>query len=149
MKRLRLLAIVLLVAALASGCADDARYDEVARVASPDGMLEAVLAESSGGATTTFSYHVHVVASGGAVSGNPVAVLVGATRNAEAYGANLAWSAARRLEVRFLDARSTRRDDDALATLGHGVELALMPGVADATAPAGGMRYNLERAGTR
>jgi hypothetical protein len=148
MNPLRLLAVVL-VAALMSGCADEARYDEVARVASADHALEAVLSESSGGATTTFTYHVHVVAAGGAVSGNPLAILVGATRNAEAYGANLAWSGARRLEVRFLDAKSTRRDDAALATLGNGVELVLMPGLSDASAPAGGMRYNRERTGTR
>ena len=139
--------VLFLLVALLSGCAQDARWDEVARVASPDGHLEAVLSESSGGATTPFVYQVHIVEAGGAVSGEPAAELVGATRNVSAYGADLVWMTAHRLDIRYLDATSTRRDDGVIGALGPGFELVLAPGHVNPSAPAGGMHYNLERVG--
>jgi hypothetical protein len=54
-----------------------------ARVASPDGRVEAVLVETSGGATTSFGYEVHVVEKG-RPAGDRVAWVYGAGRNAQA-----------------------------------------------------------------
>lgn len=129
-----------------AGCSPPTRWDEVVRATSPDGRLDAVLAESNGGATTTFVYHVHVVAAGAAVHGDPVAELVGATRNRQAYGASLAWTSPRRLEIRYLDAYTTRRDAAGVTAVGAGFDLAFAPGRTDPGAPPGGMRHNIERA---
>ena len=49
------------VASALAACVGDAGRDEVARLASPDGTLDAVLSESGGGHPEAFDYHVHVV----------------------------------------------------------------------------------------
>jgi hypothetical protein len=58
--RNRKLSFLPIALALLAGCSLVSR-DEVARVASPDGRVEAVLIETNGGATTSFGYEVHVV----------------------------------------------------------------------------------------
>ena len=78
-RKLSLLPIVL---ALLAGCGLASR-DEVARVGSPDGRVEAVLIETNGGATTSFVYEVHVVPKGWPAS-NEVAWLYGAGRSEHA-----------------------------------------------------------------
>jgi hypothetical protein len=47
----------------ASGCG---RYEEIARMPSPDGLIEAVVVEVETGAGNPYVYQVHLVARGGA-----------------------------------------------------------------------------------
>lgn len=51
---------------LTSGCLDlgEPSYEEIGRVKSPDGMVDAVLVRSNGGATTSFGYSVFLVPAG-------------------------------------------------------------------------------------
>ena len=65
--------------------------DEVARVVSPSGKVDAVLLETNGGATTSFGYEVYVVERGAEPIGEPAVFLYGAIRNQSAYGVNLKW----------------------------------------------------------
>lgn len=72
------------------GCGPVISRDEVARMSSPDGRLDAIVFETNGGATTSFGYKVEV-AKKGSRSGTEGANLYGAVRNAQAYGVNIRW----------------------------------------------------------
>jgi hypothetical protein len=138
-RTMRVSTLVLLLA----GCGFVSR-DEVARVASPDGRLEAILIETNGGATTSFGYEIWVREKDRA-SGAQVASLYGAARNESAYGANLRWTDATELSVEYQHARAETLDKPSLEIGGREVHIALRPGVSDPTAPVGGMLFNLER----
>jgi hypothetical protein len=120
--------------------------DEVSRVTNPSGAIDAVLVERNGGATSTFSYDVHVVPRGMKPAGRSrVAVLVGATRSETAYGANLVWRGPTLLGIEFLRAARAELEEAAVDVAGARVVIALREGVRDPSAPAGGMLRNLKR----
>ena len=122
-------------------------WDEVARTRSPDGARDAVLVERNGGATTSFGYEVFVVPHDAPVrEGTPgaVASLYAATRNAQAYGVNLRWLGADSLAVEYLRAREAVVHAAAASHRPDPLRVVLRPGVEDAQAPSGGMRYNGE-----
>jgi hypothetical protein len=118
--------------------------DEVSRVASHDGRVEAVLVETNGGATTSFGYEVHVVEKG-RLTGNQVAWLYGAGRNANAYGVNLKWTGDNELVLEYLEAREQTLKQASVNVADRTITVSLRNGVDDPNAPAGGMLYNLER----
>ena len=71
---------------LLAGCVGS----EVARTTSPSGKVDAVLVESSGGATTSFGYAVFVVPAGKSTwLYKKVASFYDAARSEQAYGVNL------------------------------------------------------------
>jgi hypothetical protein len=120
--------------------------DEVARVVSSSGRLDAVLVETNGGATTSFGYLVYVVPHGAKPSkGREVAWLYGAGRNEHAYGANLKWEGVSALVVEYREAREVevRRKTSVLGA--DTIAVVLRSGVTDSAAPAGGMLYNLQK----
>jgi len=139
----RKLSLAAVALALLTGCGLVSR-DEVARVPSPDGRVEAVLMETNGGATTSFGYEVHVVEKGRPAS-NQVAWLYGAGRNENAFGANLKWINGNELVVEYLDARDQALGRASVSVAGRTIKVSLRSGVSDPTAPPGGMLYNLER----
>jgi hypothetical protein len=139
----RKLSLVAVALALLTGCGLVPR-DEVARMPSPDGRVEAVLMETNGGATTSFGYEVHVVEKGRPAS-DQVARLYGAVRNENAYGANLKWISDNELVVEYLEARDQTLGRASVSVAGRAIKVSLRSGVSDPTAPAGGMLYNLER----
>jgi hypothetical protein len=122
--------------------------DEVARIPDQTGVIDAVLFERNGGATTSLGYVVYVVPRGQAV--NPaadsvVASLYHATRSDSSYGVNLRWTGANELAVEYLTAwQAVVRDSSATAGQ-RDVRIVLRDGVADAQAPGGGMLYNLRK----
>jgi len=118
--------------------------DEVARVGSPDGRLDAVLVETNGGATTSFGYEIHVVEKGKSY-GEAVATLYGAFRNENAYGANLRWLTESDLLVEYQRASAQAIAKSDVRVAGRDIHILLRPGVSDLSAPAGGMLYNLGR----
>jgi hypothetical protein len=121
-------------------------HDEVSRVPSSAGGLDAVLVETNGGATTSFGYLVYVVPHGTRPSdGTEVAMLYGAGRNDQAYGANLKWEGRSRLAVEYRDARQVELRRQTAVIGSDTVTIVLRSGVTDSAAPAGGMLYNLER----
>jgi hypothetical protein len=113
---------------LIAGCGS---RHEVTRTPSPDGALDAVLAEVIGGSQ---SYEVYVVRRGATLGRSSALVkLEGARRSAGEEGANLRWLTPEVLAVEYLSARTvqvnaseTRLDDRSVHILAH-------PG----TAPAG------------
>jgi hypothetical protein len=120
-------------------------WDEVERVRSPDGSRDAVLIERNGGATTSFGYEVFVVPHDAPVSdgaAGAVASLYAATRNAQAYGANLRWLAADSVAVEYLRAREALLHDGVLNGRPDRLRVVLRAGVEDPQAPSGGMQYN-------
>lgn len=128
---------------LLSGLVGEPSKDEVARVVSPDGNIDAVLFETNGGATTSFGYEVYVVAHGAQPSGSPAVSLYGAVRNHHAYGANLRWASADSVAVEFLSAKSTKIDRQAQSIGTQTIRIAVREGITDNAAPPGGMLYNL------
>jgi hypothetical protein len=117
--------------------------DEVARVLSPEGAVEAVLMETNGGATTSFGYEVFIVPRGTKEPNNRAVHLHGAIRNSGAYGANLRWLSASELLVEFEEAKSSDVERPTVMVAGRTVRVTLRPGVTDSTAPPGGMLYNI------
>ena len=118
--------------------------DEVVRVSSPDGRVEAVLIETNGGATTAFGYEVRVLGKGG-YRGDDVAWLYGAARNDSASGVNLRWAGDNELVVEYLRALEERLKMSTVHVAGRDVQVVLRSGVTDPAAPAGGMLYNLKK----
>ena len=128
-------------------------WDEVDRVQAPDGSADAVLIETNGGATTSFGYHVYIVAPGRAVprSAAPeseAAQLYGAARPDGTYGANLRWLGSDTLAVEYLRARWDSLTNPTVDVSSRRVVVILRPGVEDPGAPGGGMEYNQGKART-
>ncbi len=134
---------VLLMVWLFSGLVGEPSKDEVARVVSPSGNIDAVLFETNGGATTSFGYEVYVVERGAKPSGSPAVLLYGAVRNQHAYGANLRWPSPDSLAVEYLSAKSAKVKMDTQPVGTQAIHFALREGVTDNAAPPGGMLYNL------
>ena len=127
-----------------SGCKPMASHDEVARLSSPGvPSLDAVLVEVNTGATDTFRYDVFVLPKGALAQDKPVLSLVGATRNNQAYGANFRWQGPSHLRVEYLQARDVKGSAGTIHVGDQAVEVDLAPGIFDASAPPGGMAYNL------
>jgi hypothetical protein len=121
--------------------------DEVARVRSPTGRVDAVLLEHNGGAGTDFSYTVYVVRSGGRAAGAAEVAWLGVpVRNHRAYGANLRWDRPASLHIEYWDAHHAKPRRTQAVIGQDTVTIVLAAGVFDSLAPAGGMRYNLGRA---
>lgn len=145
--RLRLYLACLLSAGTLAACTlwGGWSWDEVARATAPGGLVDAVLIERNGGATTSFGYEVFVVPAGRAVERDAtgaVASLYGAVRNDHAYGVNLRWLAPGALALEYRDARRAGINDSLVTVAGQPVRVVLQPGVSDPAAPGGGMLWN-------
>lgn len=105
--------------------------------------MDAILVETNGGATTSFGYYVFVVPSGVKLKERDdkyiVAKMYGATRNRNAYGANLNWSIKERLRIEYLSAHSAEVLDSSINYAGFDVAVELVAGVEDTAASPGGM----------
>jgi hypothetical protein len=137
--------LILLFFGISCGIGDWS-YDEVTRVASPSGQVDAVLIEGNGGATTSFSYYLCVVPKGKKVSGRPdaaVARLYGAIRGQHAYGVDLKWESANRLAGEYLGAQDSKVIKDAVTVAGQQISIILRSNINNSAAPSGGMLYNL------
>lgn len=135
--------VVLLMAWLISGMFGEPSKDEVARVVSPSGKVDAVLFETNGGATTSFGYEVYVVEHGAKPLDSPAVSLYGAVRNPHAYGANLVWPSSGLLAVEYLSAKSAKLNTHTQSVGTQAIHFVLREGITDNAAPPGGMLYNL------
>jgi hypothetical protein len=130
-----------------SGChvgPPDASGNEVARVISPDGLVDAVLTESNGGATTSFGYVVALAPRDGSQR-HHVADLYGATRSPQAYGVNLRWASADHLDIDFFSSKTPPTLYSPVTVSGKRITVTLHSGVIDSEAPPGGMLHNQTR----
>jgi hypothetical protein len=126
------------------GCSLLFSDDEVVRVSSPDGRVDAILFETNGGATTSFGYEVELGAKHSR-RGKSVASLYGAVRNAQAYGVNLRWENDHTLVIECLKTETPAEIKKSVDVDGRDVQVLLHIGVEDKSAPAGGMLYNLRK----
>jgi hypothetical protein len=134
---------VLTAVAVLTGCGVLWSRDEVKRVPSPDGAYEAYLIETNGGATTSFGYEVGVREAGGVVNRSAAgASLYGAVRNGCAYGVTLRWTGPRALSIEYVEAQSASFASEVHLG-GTAIAIVEAKGVADESAPCGGMLYNL------
>jgi hypothetical protein len=132
--------LILGLSLLMFGCGS---RDEVLRITSPDGKLDALVFETNCGAPCSFGYEVQLVARG-SHSGEKVADFDGATRNDSAWGVNPKWLGPNTLSVEYLQAQSARLLKPTVAIASREVTVSLRHGVNDPLAPAGGMLYNLK-----
>lgn len=111
-RALRPLAIGMVVSTLSLGSAclnlgGVWEYEEIERVSSPDGVVDAVLVRGDGGATTSFSYSVFLVPA--ATSFDQTAPLFEHDRGLfvadHQEGLELVWRKPKFLEIRFAKAR--------------------------------------------
>jgi hypothetical protein len=110
---------------LIAGCGS---RHEVARSASPDGALDAVLAEVVGGSQ---AYEVYVVRRGATLGRSTALVsLEGAMRSAGVAGANLHWLAPEVLAVEYLSARTVKVNASETRLDDRSVRILAQPGVA-------------------
>lgn len=117
--------------------------DEVARVNSPSGNVDAILIETNGGATTSFGYEIYVVPTGSSTKfKREVASLYGAVRSEQAYGVNLVWEEPSVLVGEYLEARYAEVLSPSRSVAGEQIEIRLRDGINDPDAPPGGMLYN-------
>lgn len=120
--------------------------DEVARESSPSGLVDAVLVETNGGATTSFGYIVYLVSPGKSYKqGEAVVSLYGAIRNRHTYGVNLKWSKPNHLTIEYLSAQDAEVLQGTTTIADEEFTLELRPGIEDPAAPPGGMLYNLRK----
>ena len=136
---------VLLLPLLSSCTAADPSHDVVARSTSPDGMIDAIVIESNGGATSSFWYDVCLAPSGGTCKvSDSFATLYGAARNDQSYGVDARWANNSLLQIEYLEAKRVTAVHSAASIGGRTINVALRPGIQDSSAPAGGMLYNLQ-----
>jgi hypothetical protein len=130
-----------LLSAMLLGCGGIPRGEEVARVPSPNGRMEAIVTEYNGGATTAFSYNVYVTSAGSPRSewGRPVAKLYGAIRNENSSGVNPKWSGDGKLTVECLRARGVKLPSPVSRVGDQTVLTNVQTGVLDTDAPPGYM----------
>ena len=70
----QILAVLLLSTVILREC-NATEFDEVARVLSPDGLVDAVLTRGNYGATVDYVYRVHLVRAGGATTPDDAVVV--------------------------------------------------------------------------
>lgn len=116
--------------------------DEVLRITSPDGRVDAIVFETNCGAPCSFVYEIWSAPKGGR-NGVRVAYVDAAVRNEKAWGVNLKWLGSDRLAVEYLRADSSQLEKPSIEVAGDRVEISLRDGVQDPRAPAGGMEFNL------
>jgi hypothetical protein len=113
--------------------------EEVARVPSPNGRLEAIVTEYNGGATTLLSYLVYVKKAGSPRSrwDSPVAKLYGPLRNENSSGVNPKWAGDGKLTVECLRARDIKLPSPVTRVEGQTVLTNVQTGVLDTHVPSG------------
>jgi hypothetical protein len=117
--------------------------DEVSRVVSPNGKVDAVMCETNGGATTSFGYDIYVVEHGKQPFGTAAISLYGAVRSKSAYGANLEWISPDSVAVEYLASKSLNIKKPTQIVGNQTIHFVIQKGIIDNNAPLGGMVYNL------
>lgn len=133
----------MVVVAVATGCGliGQETAVEAVRLPGAGGRVEAVVIEASAGATTTYSYRVHLVAAGAAATGDPVVTVVGGQRSPVAYGVDLVWTGADAITVSYWQADSVSPSERALGVRigADHVTVTMAAGIENRSAPPGMM----------
>ena len=136
-------ALVIGVGFLMCGCTS---RDQVARITSPDGRLDALVFESDCGAVCDVVDEVWVVPKGSR-HGDEVAWFDDAIRSEHAWGVNAKWDTANHLVIEYLEAGQAKLLMQKTVIAGQDVQVSMRSGISDPQAPAGEMLNNLRRQG--
>jgi hypothetical protein len=118
------------ICALALAASSCAIHDEVARVSSSDGTVDAIAIRGDGGGTVTFWYEIYVAERGaGYSSGHLVASLTGPLLNAQDFGVNLKWAGPNDLYVEYYSTRKAKVDSSTVQVGAKRINVSLHPGV--------------------
>ena len=103
----RFLIVALFAFALLSACARDFtwEYEEINRITSPDGVVDAVWVRGSGGATTGFIYSLYLVPKGLKFNRDDPAFKRDSFSVEYSADLNFVWREPKLLEIRFRQAR--------------------------------------------
>jgi hypothetical protein len=116
--------------ALALAASSCAIHDEVARVSSPDGTVDAITVRGDGGATVTFWYDIYIAEQGaGYSSGHFVASLTGALLNAQDFGVHLKWAGPNDLYVEYYSTRKAKLNSPTVQVGAKRINISLHPDV--------------------
>lgn len=116
--------------------------EEVARKSSPSNRADAIVLETSEGATTSYTYRICVVPIGSTCSKEQVvAVLYDAVRNESAYGVNVLWVGGKQLQIQYYTAESAVLQRQ-FVDIGGRIDVAFLSGVLDENAKPGAMIRN-------
>ncbi len=118
--------------------------DDVARLPSPSGKVEAILTEKNSGAATSFLYNVYLVSVTVPEKKIHIAQIHGATRSENSYGINLIWLSENRLELQYYEAKAVKYIKDEIVVDNITYNITSKSGAIDKSAPPGGMLYNLK-----
>jgi len=140
-----ILALILVFLLLVAYAAFSPSRDEVLRVTSPSGEMEAVVFEVNGGATTSFAYEVDIEDSRLFGIARKVAYTYGAIRNNKgAYGVTPHWVSDEELHIEYYSSRHDELFSPYQRLFAPPVRVEMKLNINDLTAPAGGMQYNLK-----
>jgi hypothetical protein len=139
-------AALLIGVGLISGCAS---RNQVARVTSPDGQVDAVVFEQDCGAICDVVDEVWVVPRGRR-HGDKVAWFDDAVRSERAWGVvgwgvNVTWDSANHLVIEYLSAGQAKLLMQKTVIAGQDVQISMRSGISDPLAPAGEMLNHLSR----
>ena len=112
--------------------------NQVARVASPDGLLDALVFESDCGAICDVVDEVWVVPRGSR-HGKEVASFNDAVRSEHAWGKNVKWDSGHRLVFEYFSAAQAKLLMQKTVIAGQDVQVSLRDGISDPLARAGEM----------
>lgn len=103
--------------------------EEISRLLSPSGQIEAVVTEADAGATTSNSYWVHVLSRGEKKMGQPAVVLSGAQRNEKENGVHVHWVAPNTLQIEYFKAKNVIVHAQMVTVGSNTVQIQLRSGV--------------------
>ena len=138
---MRYAAALLIGVGLMSGCTS---RDQVARITSPDGQVDAVVFESDCGAICDVVDEVWVVPRGRR-HGDKVAWFDDAVRSERAWGVNVKWDSAHHLVIEYLSAGQAKLLMQKTVIAGQDVQISMRSGTSEPLVPVGEMVNNLSR----
>ena len=112
---------------------------DVATVYSPDNKVMAIIEETNGGATTSFGYNIYLKSNSAFGFRRRAAALYGAIRSECAYGVDVVWRDPNSVEIRYLSAKESPDHSESLLVGTRLIGIELTSGVANPSAPCGGM----------
>jgi hypothetical protein len=135
---------ILILFLVLNGCS---RNNEVLRVTSPSGKVDAVVYESESDLAFVecCNYEVHLVEHKQMSSIDVLAVtLKGAMRNANSHGINVHWRDDINLVLDYSHAKSVNKYDKSISIAGSNIEVTLKDGIVDTLARSGTMLFDMK-----
>jgi hypothetical protein len=135
---------ILLSFLVLTGCS---RNNEVLRITSPSGKIDAVVYESESNLAFVecCNYEVHLVEHKSISSNDILAVtLKGAMRNTISHGVNVRWQDDNKLVLEYSHAKSVNQHDKFISIANNTIEVTLKDDIVDTLARSGTMLFDIK-----